>query len=111
MNNISRKWLLLAAFLFPALLSVAGARSQDGAGPDFLQVETIRVVDWPVDAINPMLVRSEKVYLLKCQISNTADERIRGVTYQHLVLDPTNKPRAMAGRSAAVKLPGYESKD
>src|SRR5687767_9869626 len=111
MNNLSRKWLLLAAFLFPALLSVDVARSQDGTEPDFLHVDVMRVLELPVDVINPILFRSEKGYLLKCQISNNSDDRILGVTYQLLVLDSTNKPRVMAGRSATLKLPGYETKD
>jgi hypothetical protein len=111
MNNLSRKWLLLASFLFPALLSVDVAGSQEGTEPDYLPVGVMPVLELPAHFTNPILFRSEKGYLLKCQISNNSDDQIFGLTYQLLVLDSTDKPRLMAGRSATVKLSGYATKD
>ncbi len=113
MNNLARKLLiLLAAFFLPALLSDDVARSQDVADPDHLPVvDVMQVLELPAHVTNPILLRSEKGYLLKCQISNSSDDRILGFTYQLLVLDSASKLRMMASRTAALKLAGYATKD
>lgn len=112
MNNLARKLLILfAAFFLPALLSGNVARSQDVADPDHLPVDVMPVLELPAHVTNPMLLKSEKGYLLKCQISNNSDTRILGFTYQLLVLDSASKLRMMAGRTAALKLAGYATKD
>lgn len=112
MNNLTRKSaILLAAFFLPALLSVDVTRSQDVSEPAQLPVDVMQVLELPVHISNPMLLRSEQGYLLKCQISNNSDGRILGFTYQLLVLDSANKLRMMASRSAALKLAGYATKD
>jgi hypothetical protein len=112
MNNLARKLLLLpAAFFLPAWLSVGVARPQNVADPDHLPVDVMQVLELPAHVSNPFLLRSEKGYQLKCQISNNSDGRILGFTYQLLVLDSVNKLRVMVGRTAAAKLEGYETKD
>jgi hypothetical protein len=112
MSNLTRKAvILLAGFILPALLSVDVARSQDVADPDYLPVDVMQVLELPAHVTNPILLRSENGYRLKCQISNNSDDRILGFTYQLLVLDSTNKLRMLANRTAALKLAGYASKD
>jgi hypothetical protein len=108
MNKLTGKLLiLLAAFFWPALLSNDVARSQDVAEPDNLPVDVMQVLELPAHVTNPILLRSEKGYLLKCQISNNSDDRILGFTYKLLVLDSASKLRMMASRTAALKLAGY----
>ena len=111
-NNLTRKSIiLLAGFFLPALLSVEAARSQDVAGPDYLPVDVMWVLELPAQISNPMLYRSEQGYVLRIKISNNSDDRILGFTYQLIVLDSTNKLRKIASRTCALKLPGYSSKD
>ena len=112
MNNPTRKSvILLALFFLPALLSVTVARSQDAADPDQLTVDVMQVLELPAHLSNPILLRSEKGYRLKCQISNNSDDRILGFTYQLLVLDSANKMRMIASRTTALKLAGYATND
>ncbi len=112
MNNLTRKSvILLAVFFLPALLSINVVRSQEVADPDHLTVDVMQVLELPAHVTNPILVRSEKGYLLKCQISNNSEDRILGFTYQLLVLDSFNKLRMMASRTVAVKLESYATKD
>ncbi len=111
-NNLTRKSVsLLAAFFLPALLSVDVARSQDVFEPAQLPVDVMQVLELPVHIGNPMLLRAEQGYLLKCQISNNSEERILGFTYHLLVLDSANKLRMIASRTATLKLAGYATKD
>lgn len=112
MNKLCRKFvILLAAFFLPALLSVDVVKLQDVASPDYLPVDVMQVLELPTYVTNPILLRTDKGYLLKCQISNNSDDRILGFTYQLLVLDSANKMRMMASRTAALKLAGYATKD
>jgi hypothetical protein len=112
MNNLTRKSvILLAAFFFPDLLAVDLARSQDDADPDHLSVDVMQVLELPAHVTSPTLLRSDKGYLLKCQISNNSNDPILGFTYQLLVLDSANKFRVMVSRTAALKLTGYATKD
>ena len=112
MKKLCRKLvILIAAFFLPALLSVDVARSQDVSEPDHLPIDVMQGSELPADVTNPIVLRSEKGYRLKCQISNNSDDLILGFTYQLLVLDSTNKSRMMASRTAALKLAGYATKD
>jgi len=111
-NNLPRKLLIpLAAFFLPVLLCGDVARSQDVAGPDQLPVDVMQVLELPAHITNPILLRSEKGYLLNCQISNNSDGRILGFTYQLLVLDSAGRLRMMASRTATIKLDGYATRD
>lgn len=112
MNSLTRKSvILMATFFLPALLSVDVARSQEVSEPAQLPVGVMQVLELPVHISNPILLRSEQGYLLKCQISNSSDDRILGFTYQLLVLDSANKLRTMIRRTPALKLAGYATKD
>ena len=111
-NNLSRKLLILLAALFlPALLSNDVASSQDVADPDHFPVDVMQVLELPAHITNPMLLKSDRGYLLKCQLSNNSDDRILGFTYQLLVLNSNSKLRMMASRTAAIKLAGYATQD
>lgn len=110
--NLSRKALFLLATIFlPTLLSGNVARSQDTPEPAYLPVDVMQVLELPVSITNPVLSRTEKGYLLKCEISNSSNDRILGLTYLFLVLDPANKVRMIASRTEAFKLAGYSIKD
>ena len=112
MNDLAGKLLvLLAVFFLPALLSVAVARSQDFSEPAQLPVEVMQVLELPVHISNPILLKSDQGYLLKCQVSNSLDDRIIGLTYQLLVLDSDNNLRMRASRTATLKLAGYATKN
>ena len=111
MKALTGKLLILLAAFLPALLVVSAAKSQDVTDPDQLPVDVMQVLELPAHVSNPILLRSEKSYLLKCQISNNSNDRILGFTYQLLVLDSANKLRTMVRRTAALKVPGYATRD
>jgi hypothetical protein len=112
MTKLSRKLLiLLAAFFLPALLSGNVARSQDLSYHDYLPVEVMQVWELPTHVTNPLLLKSEKGYVLKCSISNNSDTRILGFTYRILVLDSDSKLRMTASRTADLELTGYATRD
>jgi hypothetical protein len=71
----------------------------------------MQVLELPAHVTNPILVRSENGYRLKCEISNNSNEPILGFTFQLLVLDSTNKLRMIASRTVALKLADYATKD
>lgn len=109
--NLSRKALFLLATIFlPTLLSGNVARSQDKPEPAYLTVDVMQVIELPVSITNPVLSRTENGYLLKCEISSSSNDRILGLTYLFLVLDPANKVRMIVSRTEAFKLAGYSTK-
>lgn len=110
--NLNRKALFLLATIFlPTLLSGDAARSQDKSELAYLPVDVMQVLELPVSITNPVLSRTEKGYLLKCEISNSSNDRILGLTYLFLVLDPANKARMIASGTAAFRLAGYSTKE
>jgi hypothetical protein len=111
MKALTGKLLILLAAFLPALLVVNVAKSQDVADPDQLPVDVMQVLELPAHVSNPILLRSEKSYLLKCQISNNSNDRILGFTYQLLVLDSANKLRTIVRRTATLKVPAYTTRD
>lgn len=112
MNNFGRKSLtLLAAIFLLVFLSGDVARSQDVSVPTDLPVDVLQMLELPVNITNPILSRTAKGYLLKCQISNGSHDRILGLTYLLLVLDPANKVQMTVSRTEAFKLAGYSTMD
>ena len=110
--NFTRKTLfLLAIIFFPTFLSGDVVRAQNTSEPAYLTVDVMQVVELPVSITNPVLMSSENGYLLKCEISNSSNDRILGLTYLFLVLDPANKVRMIASRTEAFKLAGYSTKN
>lgn len=112
MDNFSRKSLaVLAAIFLLGFLSSDVTRSQDVSEPTELPVDLLQVLELPVNITNPILSRTAKGYLLKCQLSNGSNDQILGLTYLLLVLDPANNVQMTVGRTEAFKLAGYSTID
>ena len=110
--NFSRKALFFLATIFLLTLLIGNvARAQDTLEPAYLPVDVMKVLELPVSVTNPVLSRTEKGYLLTCEISNSSNDRILGLSYLVLVLDSANKVRMIASRTEAFKLAAYSRKD
>jgi hypothetical protein len=87
------------------------ALSQQASPERSIPVDYLEVPDLPLSISIPMLVKTEKGYLIRCSAANNSVEPMLGITFLILVLDSENKMRSSGSWSAGIQVPGYVTRD
>lgn len=111
MNNPDRTAKLPFAVIFLLVFLYANVVSAQEGPPGEVPVDVMQIVELPLGITSPILTKTEKGYLLQCTISNSSNDRIRGLTYTLLIVDPATKVQLIVSRRVAFKLAGYSIKD
>ena len=87
------------------------ALAQQASPEHSIPVDYLEVTDLPLSISIPMLVKTEKGYVLRCSAANNSVEPMLGITFLILVLDSENKVRSSGSWSAGIQVPGYVTRD
>lgn len=74
-------------------------------------VDYLEVTDLPLSISIPILVKTEKGYVIRCSVANNSVEPMLGITFLILVLDSENRVRSSGSWSAGIKVAGYVTRD
>src|SRR5262249_37330974 len=73
-------------------------------------VEVFQVLDLPLTVHEASLVKSERGYLVKLAIGNSAEVKLVGLRYSLVRIDSRNQMQLLVNRNEGFALPAYASK-
>jgi len=75
-----------------------------------LSVEVFQVLELPLSVHEAALVRSDKSYLLKLSLGNSADVRAIGLRYSLVTIDAKNEVHPLVNRTEGFSLAPYSTR-
>ena len=99
--------LVVSAFFAP--LRLCGNSFENNQARD-LAIEVFQVLELPVVVHEALLLKSEKGYLLKLHLGNSAELKMIGLRYSLVMIDSSNQAQPITNRTEGFSLPAYATK-
>ena len=99
----------LLATNFVLIFIVLAFSASVHAQKDF-PIEVFQVLDLPLTVHEAALVKSDKGYLLRLTVANSAELKMIGLRYSLITINSDNKPQIRVNRTEGFSLPPYKTK-